>query len=421
MQEFTLDVNDILDENLMPVSLMLLDNESAKREVKNSSLNTLDEEFQCVTKEKINAEDGTLSNAFNSMGFHRRMINNFLCSKFVAEKILDEVQPLRMRNRLGVAANRLPEMKFMKNNSVPLNGGVEKSRMLFDEGSYEYKNWLAKTVTLEDINKNIEARKLRRQDQFVDNGNQYNEENYEEGDVTGFMVQNPLPNGGINSLNHFSSPQATAGAKTGYSYGPTMQQDYSFHMPPPIYHPALTQTKAIGIKDLFDIALTALAYLSFGLFMIQVVLCIFMSKQSETSVMLPIEMTADGAEVDPADAEVRVKRAIEKHTPEVIKQANIISKRTLQTMEAFLMAKEDRGRCLKKFICENNKFSKETFGIQKFTIPIFGISLSYISTKLNNFPVTATLDGLQASLVGLGSGDCSYFKCNSKTLNRRRK
>lgn len=142
MQEFSFDVNDILSDKLMPVSLMLIE-KGEKSDFHNSSKRSLDDEFQCATKDKINGEDGTFTNAFSSMGFHRKMINNFLCSKFVAEKILDDIQPKGMKNRLGVA-KASPEMEFMANNSLSSDGGSKKSHMLFDEGSYEYKNWLAK-------------------------------------------------------------------------------------------------------------------------------------------------------------------------------------------------------------------------------------------------------------------------------------
>lgn len=179
--------------------------------------------------------------------------------------------------------------------------------------------------------------------------------------------------------------------------------------------------KSIGIKDLFDIALTTLAFLSFGMFIIQVIMCITMAKGQDSSVMLPMEMTADGGEVEAAELEVRVKRAIRDHSPDNIKQINDISKRTLQSIEAFVQAKDDRGQCLKKFICENNKFSRTALDIQKYTIPIFGISLSYLSNKLNNFPITANLDHIQASLVGLGNGNCSMFKCSTELFISKRK
>jgi hypothetical protein len=144
MQDFGLDVNDILDENLMPMSLVMLE-EGDKSDFGNLSLGCFDDEFKCATQNKVKKEDGTFNNAFSSMGFHRKMINNFLCSKFIAEQILDDLQPKRMNNRLGVAKSS-PEMEFMANNSLSFSGGMggKKAHMLYDEGSFEYKNWLAK-------------------------------------------------------------------------------------------------------------------------------------------------------------------------------------------------------------------------------------------------------------------------------------
>lgn len=143
MQDFVFDVNDILSDKLMPVSLMLLEG-GDRNDLQNLSQTTLDNEFECATKNKINGDEGTFTNAFSSMGFHRKMINNFLCSKFIAEKILDDIQPVKgMKNRLGVAKIS-PELEFMANNSSSFDGVAKKSHMLYDEGSYEYKNWLAK-------------------------------------------------------------------------------------------------------------------------------------------------------------------------------------------------------------------------------------------------------------------------------------
>lgn len=147
MQEFSLELNDILSDKLMPMSLVMLEagGEETSDSTNSSSHKTLDEEFQCVTKEntKGGGKDGTFGNAFTSMGFHRKMINNFLCSKFIAEKILDDIQPGGMKDRLGVAKVS-PEMEFMANNSLSFDGGGKKSHMLYDEGSFAYKNWLAK-------------------------------------------------------------------------------------------------------------------------------------------------------------------------------------------------------------------------------------------------------------------------------------
>lgn len=139
MQDFTLDVNDILNENLMPASLMLIE-ERDHNEWKNLSSQKLDDEFQCITKEKIK-DDGSFPTALDSMVYHRKMINEFLCSKFVAEKILENIKPKQMfKRRMGVIES--PD-ELERNNSL-VDDGVVRERMLFDEGSYQYKNWLAK-------------------------------------------------------------------------------------------------------------------------------------------------------------------------------------------------------------------------------------------------------------------------------------
>lgn len=144
MQDFSLDVNDILNESLMPMSLVMLE-EGVKSDLGNLSLECFESGFKCAANNVKTVEDGTFNNAFNSMGFHRQMINKFLCSKFIAEQILEQIQPKQMNNRLGVAKSS-PEMEFMVNNSLSFNGGRggRKSHMLYDEGSNAYKNWLAK-------------------------------------------------------------------------------------------------------------------------------------------------------------------------------------------------------------------------------------------------------------------------------------
>lgn len=146
-----------------------------------------------------------------------------------------------------------------------------------------------------------------------------------------------------------------------------------------------------------------------------------MAKGHDSSVMLPMEMTADGGEVEAAELEVRVKRSIEKFSDKNIRQINDVSKRTLQSIEAFVIAKHDSGQCLRKFICENNKQSRRALDIQRFTIPIFGISLGYLSNKLNAFPIAVSVENLQASLIGLGNGNCSMFKCTTEMLISKRK
>jgi hypothetical protein len=150
MQDYSLDVDDILNDNLMPASLMLIESRE-QSEWRNLTTQKLDDEFQCITKERVR-DDGSFPTALDSMRYHRQMINEFLCSKFVAEKILEDIQPQQqmLGRRLGGAAQATsPEIEYEKNNSLSHDDGRREGasrppKMLFDEGSYQYKNWLAK-------------------------------------------------------------------------------------------------------------------------------------------------------------------------------------------------------------------------------------------------------------------------------------
>jgi hypothetical protein len=211
---------------------------------------------------------------------------------------------------------------------------------------------------------------------------------------------------------------------SGYQYGPTAQQDYSYgnYMPAPMWVPSEGghMSKSIGLRDLFDIALTTLAFLSFGMFIIQVIMCILMAKH-DNSVMLPMEMTANGAEVETAELEVRVKRAIDNFDPN-IKRANEIAKLALRSIDGFIIARDDGGVCLKNFICENNKFSRRMKDLQRYLIPMFGLGLSWISNRRNDVPMISNLDFLQASIIGLGGGKCNErYKCDYHFLEAKRK
>lgn len=140
MQDYAeLNFDDILNEKLMPAALMLIEGKEGTA-YRNLSSQKLDADFECVTRGEVK-KDGGFPNALNAMRYHRKMINEFLCSNFVAEKILEDIQPTLMKKRLGLAASS--EIEFEKNNSLSTHD-IMRKRMLFDEGSYQYKNWLAK-------------------------------------------------------------------------------------------------------------------------------------------------------------------------------------------------------------------------------------------------------------------------------------
>lgn len=114
-----IDVNDILSENLMPGSLLFLEGTEKKN---------------LTEKPKI-IDDGTLNKAFSTMGFHRKMINEYLCTNFIANEILDDLKPSDsiFGHRIGTPF----DIEKTKKSET-------KDNMLYDQGSSGYTDWLSK-------------------------------------------------------------------------------------------------------------------------------------------------------------------------------------------------------------------------------------------------------------------------------------
>lgn len=65
MEDFVLDVNDILSENLMPTSFFVIDSENSLNHLK------LNEKSESIFNASQFKDHGTFSEAFSTMGFHR--------------------------------------------------------------------------------------------------------------------------------------------------------------------------------------------------------------------------------------------------------------------------------------------------------------------------------------------------------------
>lgn len=114
-----IDVNDILNEKLMPGSILFLEGKQMKN----------------LTEKRKIIDDGTLNKAFSTMGFHRKMINEYLCTNFIANEILDDLKPSNsfFGHRIGTPFD---SEKIKKSDT--------KDNMLYDQGSSGYKDWLSK-------------------------------------------------------------------------------------------------------------------------------------------------------------------------------------------------------------------------------------------------------------------------------------
>lgn len=88
-----IDVNDILSEKLMPLSLIYVKESSAKQSPANASNQTLNHSNSFAD----------FNSAFNLMQFHRKMIQKYKCNKYIARQILTDIAPHSLHNRLGMA------------------------------------------------------------------------------------------------------------------------------------------------------------------------------------------------------------------------------------------------------------------------------------------------------------------------------
>lgn len=170
--------------------------------------------------------------------------------------------------------------------------------------------------------------------------------------------------------------EPTAGSKTGYPTAPQLHDPYigSHHIS---YEPVSYDKggKALGLKDLFDIALTTLAFLSFGLFILQVLMCITLTKQQSAGMIMMPGTTGGGGNGEEIDLQgKRFKRAFEedKAGKMFFADLNEISRRANVVIDAFLFFNTDGGKCMRKVLCENNYYVRNRQDKQKFYLPFFG-------------------------------------------------
>lgn len=90
-----IDLDDILNEKLMPMSIFKMTENSDNAPIDESGVNDI---FQSNTR-------ADFKSAYDLMQFHRRMIQNYKCNNYIAKQILFDIAPHTLNNRLGIAPN----------------------------------------------------------------------------------------------------------------------------------------------------------------------------------------------------------------------------------------------------------------------------------------------------------------------------
>lgn len=141
---YAIDINDILNEDLMPFSLLLVQGPKNQTNISNFDQDLIEKESRSDDDgvDLLHEDNGSLDKAFHTMGFHRKMMNEYLCSNFLADQILSDVVTPKIdgfQRRSGAV-----EDEEMEVGRGLLSKKEPKEVMRFDQGSSGYKNWLSK-------------------------------------------------------------------------------------------------------------------------------------------------------------------------------------------------------------------------------------------------------------------------------------
>lgn len=88
--------------------------------------------------DKMELFDLTLTLSLSLSLVDRKRMNEYLCHGYMAEEIVKEVSTLRVKRKPDSTPSKVPIMPdFLGNDNATIH-----EKMLWDEGSSKYKNWL---------------------------------------------------------------------------------------------------------------------------------------------------------------------------------------------------------------------------------------------------------------------------------------
>ncbi|XP_062126312.1 uncharacterized protein LOC133839028 isoform X1 [Drosophila sulfurigaster albostrigata] len=271
---FPINLNDILNAQIMPANVFLLG---------------LDEH----RAEKYTQD---FLSALQRMEYHRKMMQQFMASDYLTNQIIKwkmAYNDFKIDKRFGKLQN--------ENNSTTEDAeNYRAKKFLYDIGSSHYNEWLKRTTTLDDIRRQLlETGKYLKNNEMRFHGQEiksttkphstfFLEDNEcDDGDITGYAYDSShhlnlypqtfslMPR--LSLKNTHIAENTEPISKSGYE---TSYANYEVHDPPAEHINAILEPtkliKEISLKDITDIALTTLAFLSFGMFVLQVLMCITM-------------------------------------------------------------------------------------------------------------------------------------------------
>uniref|UniRef100_A0A1A9VFU9 Uncharacterized protein n=1 Tax=Glossina austeni TaxID=7395 RepID=A0A1A9VFU9_GLOAU len=396
------DVKDILNAKLMPVrffneELLLLHNSDSILDLKDPD--------QYLNTQVCNTSD--LMSATKTMNYHRRMMNKYLLSTYlvqqIADAINDQLPNVRrvklLQRRLGSASNISDAQATSDSNYY--NATYSNHRRLKDQGSSEYLSWLHKIKTLTDIQKQLPEKRTdkseaesvsvpsNRRNLLTSNyESEADDEDYddsEDGDITGYAFISEAFNSSHNPQHYqqhepndvrtdlYGRSISKAGYEQGYNDHHVLHRERNSpnSLPFQQYEARTNLGKSnteIRLKDVADIALTTLAFLSFGMFILQVLMCITMTKDETNLSMMAMEGGDNGDLANDGIEEIRrTRRSPLLESDQKMQILNNLARRALMSIDAAIFIRNNHFSIL----CENNKLSVQQSNILGLWIPMW--------------------------------------------------
>nr|XP_032289820.1 uncharacterized protein LOC26530726 [Drosophila virilis] len=186
----------------------------------------------------------------------------------------------------------------------------------------------------------------------------------------------------------FKSPQL--GVKTkqinkiGYE---TVLEDYGIHQTPSELSNAISQPtkqlKEISLKDITDVALTTLAFLSFGMFILQVLMCITMSKEETNNLMmLPMEAT-EPVDTNDGTEEIRRRKRSIQQSPTTLIGVNRLTETVLKTLDNIYISekKNNNNKYYFHLLCGYGIDNTKLKNYQRMWFILYSLGTSWLEAR----------------------------------------